>query len=290
MSKTFQDLLKYAKEQLFVSIESEKKYQEYLDSINPKFPLEKLKTLGIDWIDNFAGIHLAPHELYQKIQRHIESLHEEKDIEIINLLKEYRDKKWNFQKRVEDYSNDKSKYNNLTNLRHTDVREPYFSKILRLSEHVFLTTMYDSFFEEVQKEEMYVGFYIPKSVAFRFTDYVKQFNDINYVVCEDTIKKFTEEQINKIIDTCENNWKELHIVLRDILKYNNDTQIFDSKVSHRKYIGCPDSYPNFPFLLYKDYKHLFSDENEQLVYVYLSYSSNSKEKRDLYEVILRFFE
>jgi hypothetical protein len=288
MSKTFQDLLKYTKEQLFVSIECAKKQDEFIKSVDPRVPLKKLENLGISCYSDNLSIYLAPHEFYQKINRHITSLHEEKDSDLIELLKEYKDKKFNNQRLLQEYYSKNGK-NNLTNLHHYIDEEPYFSQIVKLSDYVFLTTFYDT--KNLQNSEMYCGFYVPKSVAFRFTDYLRytnNTNNTNYVICEDTITKFSEEDLEKVINTCENNWNELHVVLRDILRYETDTKIFDIKVSHRKYVATAESYQNFPYQLYKNYKHLFFNQ-DPLVFVFLSYGLESQ-KRDLYNLVLDFFK
>jgi len=175
------------------------------------------------------------------------------DIDVmINISQNYVNSFTNFNKFRED-GNEYDK-TNITGVE-TSLKGKYFVQMLKLNKYVY-TTSSTNYPCDVDFQAMFLGFYTKQSTALKL---LEQLASKKYNYC--------------VINECS----------RDIIKMN--------VVDDSKNLVVPEiidgKYTEFPMAITEKYKHLFA-ENDPVVYVLIE--DPIKEHRDLYEVILSFFQ
>jgi hypothetical protein len=242
---TFQDLLTFGYSNLSKSFSEAKKWDEQCSQIHVK-KMNLLRSFGT------AETTLLGDRYF---------LEDNAISVLINQLTEYKQAKDGLEKLRKDGSD-----YNLTNITGVErsLTGEFYEQILELNKYVYTTSSTNNP-EDPSFQEMFVGFYVPKSVALKLAKFLDAKGEFNYYSCY-------ENNDNKIIVENKKNTKDFT----------------DNMMHSRKRDGTIAINTEFPQVL-EDmgmFNHLFSTEDPL---VYMNIEDQVIDHRDLYSVLLDFF-
>ena len=230
--------------------------------------LSKSLSEALKWDDQCARINAKKNELLHSFGTARTTLLGDRNFledtaisVLINQLTEYKQAKDDLEK----LRKDESDYNltNITGVERSLTGE-FYEQILELNKYVYTTSSTNNP-EDPSFQEMFVGFYVPKSVALKLAKFLDAKGDLNYYSCY-------ENNDNKIIVENKKNTKDFT----------------DNMIHYDKRDGTIATYTEFPQVL-EDmgiFNHLFSTEDPV---VYMNIEDQVIEHRNLYRVLLDFF-